>query len=227
MQSKHPTPMQTKRTIAAAVVLAFGLSPVLGHASSPSGPGEWYLGMTFGSSNVGDTPDVVPLAGSPPSVVFSDERDPGVKALAGYRFGRNFAIEGGYAWLGEFQVSNQASAPAAGAVTADMRVIGLFVDAVGLLPVGWGFTALAKVGVVGSEVRTTRTVTGQVAPAPGLGTTSSADEANLKYGLGLQYELGARVAVRAEWERFVGLGSAQTGEVDLDVYSIGVMLRFR
>jgi hypothetical protein len=32
--------------------------------------------------------------------------------------------------------------------------------------------------------------------------------------------------VRAEWERLVGVGSGQTGEVDLDVYSVGLILRF-
>jgi OOP family OmpA-OmpF porin len=219
--------MKLHRTLAAAAALACALSSAPGHArASPPAGGEWYLGLTVGSSNVGDTPDVVPLAGATSGVLFSDQRDPGVKALAGYRFNRHFAIEGGYAWLGEFQFSNQAGAPAAGAQTADVRVIGLFVDAVGLLPMGWGFTALAKVGVVGSEVRTLRTLTGQVTPAPGLSTTAYADEANLKYGLGLQYDLGSRAAVRAEWERFVGLGSAQTGEVDLDVYSVGLMLRF-
>lgn len=219
--------MKLDRSIAAAAALACALCPALAHArSSPPAGGEWYMGLTVGSSNVGDTPDVVPLSGATSSVPVSDERDPGVKVLGGYRFNRHVAIEGGYAWLGEFQFSNQASAPAAGAQTAQMRVIGLFVDAVGLLPLGRGFTALAKVGVVGSEVRTLRTVTGQVTPAPGLSTTAYADEANLKYGLGMQYDLGARAAVRAEWERFVGLGSGQTGEVDLDVYSIGLMLRF-
>ncbi len=219
--------MKLARSIVAAAAFVCAVSPSLGHARSwPVGSGEWYLGLTIGSSNVGDTPDVVPLSGATSGVLVSDERDPGVKALAGYRFNRHFAIEGGYAWLGEFQFSNQASAPAAGAQTAQSRVIGLFVDAVGLLPVGWGFTALAKLGVVGSEVRTLRTVTGQATPAPGLSTTAYADEANLKYGLGLQYDLGSRAAVRAEWERFVGLGSGQTGEVDLDVYSIGLMLRF-
>lgn len=218
--------MTLHRSIA-AVALACALVPAAAHArpALPAG-GEWYLGLTVGSSNVGDTPDVVPLAGTSAGVLVSDERDPGVKALAGYRFNRHLAIEGGYAWLGQFQFSNQASTPAAGALTADTRVIGLFLDAVGLLPLGRGVTALAKVGVVGSELRTVRTVTGAVTPAAGLSTTAYADEANLKYGLGLQIDLGARAAVRAEWERFVGLGSAQTGEVDLDVYSIGLMLRF-
>jgi OOP family OmpA-OmpF porin len=217
-----------KHVIALTSALACALAPALAQARPEAGadPTGWYLGLTIGSANVGDTPDVVPVVGATSAVLVVDERDPGVKAVAGYRFGRHFAIEGGYAWLGEFQFSNQVSAPASGALTADTRVIGLFLDAVGLLPVGWGVTVLGKVGVVGSELRTTRTVTGAATPAPGLGTTSYADEANLKYGLGLQYDLGARATIRAEWERYVDLGNAATGAVDLDVYSVGVMLRF-
>jgi OOP family OmpA-OmpF porin len=219
--------MKLDRSIVTAAALALALAPALVRAApSNTAGGEWYMGLTVGSSNVGDTPDVVPLSGTTSSVLVSDQRDPGVKVLGGYRFNRHFAIEGGYAWLGEFQFSNQASAPAAGAQTAQSRVIGLFLDAVGLLPMGRGFTALAKVGVFGSEVRTLRTVTGGVIPAPGLSTTAYADEANLRYGLGLQYDLSARATVRAEWERLVGVGSGQTGEVDLDVYSVGLILRF-
>jgi hypothetical protein len=110
--------------------------------------------------------------------------------VIGYRLHRHFAIEGGYAWLGEYQFSNQPNGPTGGALTADTRVIGLFVDAVGLLPIGGGFTALAKVGVV-----------------------------DLKIGL------GTRASVRVEWERYPDIGTASTGVVDLDVYSVGVMLR--
>jgi hypothetical protein len=217
-----------KHVIAVTAAVACALAPATGQARSTAGmdPVGWYLGLTIGSANVGDTPDVVPVVGAASATLVVDERDPGVKAVVGYRFGRHLAIEGGYAWLGEFQFSNQVSAPAPGALTADTRVIGLFVDAVGLLPVGRGFTAIGKVGVVGSELRTTRTVTGAATPAPGLATTAYADEANLKVGLGLQYDLGARAAVRAEWERYVGLGNGATGEIDLDVYSVGVMLRF-
>jgi hypothetical protein len=221
-----PRPV-TVRTLATLSALAAGaLAPAGAHARSGQDAGGWYLGLTVGSANVGDTPDVVPLAGAAPASIVSDERDPGVKAVAGYRFGRHFAIEGGYAWLGQYQFSNQPAGPTGGALTADTRVIGLFVDAVGLMPIGWGFTALAKVGVVGSEVRTTRTVTGGVTPAAGLTTTSYADAADLKLGLGLQYDLGGRASVRIEWERYPDIGTASTGVVDLDVYSVGVMLRF-
>lgn len=215
------------RTVALlAAALACTLAPAPSHAAGPQDAGRWYLGMTLGSSNVGDTPDVVPLAAGPSGPIVTDERDPGVKALAGYRVHRHLAVEIGYAWLGQFQFSNQPAGPSGGALTADTRVIALFADAVGLLPIGRGFTALAKVGVAGTEVRTTRTVTGAVTPAPGLTTTSYADAADLKIGLGLQVDLGARATLRAEWERYADVGTASTGTVDLDVYSIGVMLRF-
>jgi OOP family OmpA-OmpF porin len=193
------------------------------HAAAQSG---WYAGLTIGASNIVEGPNVVPVTGATAIVASSDERDPGVKVLAGYRFNRWFAAEGGYAYLGEFQFTNRVTAPTNGTYNADLRVIGLVLDAVGMLPLGYGFTALAKVGVVGSEVRTTRSISGNVTPAPNTEPNVSADEANLKYGLGLQYDLGKVAAVRAEWERFNKLGNAGTGEFDIDLYSVGLMFRF-
>jgi hypothetical protein len=32
--------------------------------------------------------------------------------------------------------------------------------------------------------------------------------------------------VRVEWDRFTSLGNAATGEFDIDLYSVGVVLRF-
>lgn len=201
----------------AALLAAMAPSPVLA---------SWYAGLTIGGANVIDAPDVVPVAGATASNIVSDERDPGVKVLAGYRFHRNFALEGGYAWLGEYQFTNQVTAPAAGALNADVRVIGLFLDAVGLLPLGANFTALAKAGIAGTETRTYRSVSGNVTPAPEATTNQTSDDASLKYGLGLQYDLGRTATVRAEWERFTGLGGAGTGDFDLDMYSVGLLFRF-
>jgi OOP family OmpA-OmpF porin len=206
-------------TAAAGAALLGAAAPKLAFAS-------WYAGLGIGAANVIDAPDVVPVAGATASSVVSDERDPGVKVLAGYRFHRNFALEGGYAWLGEFQFTNQVTAPAAGALNADVRVIGLFLDAVGLLPLGANFTALAKAGIAGTETRTFRSVSGNVTPAPAAATNQTSDDASLKYGLGLQYDLGRTATVRAEWERFAGLGGAGAGDFDLDLYSVGLLFRF-
>jgi OOP family OmpA-OmpF porin len=211
-----------------ALASAVSGAALLGAAAPGPALASWYAGLTIGGANVIDAPDVVPVAGATASSVVSDERDPGVKVLAGYRFHRNFALEGGYAWLGEFQFTNQVTAPAAGAgaLNADVRVIGLFLDAVGLLPLGANFTALAKAGIAGTETRTYRSVSGNVTPAPEATTNQTSDDASLKYGLGLQYDLGRTAMVRAEWERFTGLGGAGAGDFDLDLYSVGLLFRF-
>jgi len=186
----------------------------------------WYAGIAFGSSNARTDTDVVAVTGATSTLLVFDQRDPGVKALAGYRFNRHFALEAGYAWLGEFQYTNQVSAPSTGALNADVRMIGLFADAVGLLPIGAGVTALAKVGVVGSETRVFRSISGTVTPAPQSPTNAINDGANLKYGLGVQVELGKVATLRLEWERYVGLGTTDTGEFDVDVYFVGLLFRF-
>jgi OOP family OmpA-OmpF porin len=135
-------------------------------------------------------------------------------------------VEGGFAWLGEFQATNQVLAPTTGALNADIRVIGLYIDAVGFLPVGESFAAFAKVGVLASETRTFRSTSGTVTPAPGTNTNAVKDEPNLKYGLGVQYALSKTVTLRAEWERIVDVGDPNTGEFDLNLFSGALLFRF-
>jgi OOP family OmpA-OmpF porin len=168
----------------------------------------------------------VAVTGATATNFVTDQRDPAVKVFVGYEVNRYFAVEGGYAWLGEFQATNQVTAPTTGALNAEIRVIGLFLDAVGMLPIGERFAALAKVGVVASETRTFRSTSGTVTPAPGTNTNATTDQANLKYGLGVQFALGKTVTLRAEWERINSVGDTNTGEFDLNLYSGALLFRF-
>lgn len=210
----------------ASVIAGLAGAALLMAASPAAAHTGWYAGIGFGSSNARTDTDVVAVTGATAARLVTDERDPGVKALAGYRFNRHFALEAGYAWLGEFQYTNQVSAPTTGALNADVRLVGLFADAVGLMPIGAGVTALAKVGVVGSETRVFRSTSGTVTPAPQSPTNAVTDGANLKYGLGVQLDLGKVATLRMEWERYVGLGETDTGEFDVDVYFLGLLFRF-
>jgi OmpA-OmpF porin, OOP family len=210
------------RTRLTSICIGAALLGTTGPAMAQAG---WYAGLTLGASDANMNADVVAVTGATSTNFVTDQRDPGVKVFAGYRFNRHFALEGGFAWLGEFQATNQVTAPTTGALNADIRVIGLFVDAVGLLPVGENFAAFAKLGVMGSETRTFRSTSGTVTPAPGSNTNASTDQANLKFGLGLQYDFG-QVTLRAEWERILDVGDANTGEFDLSVYSVGLLFRF-
>lgn len=186
----------------------------------------WYAGFMLGSSNADLNPDVVAVTGATSTNLVKDERDPGVQVFVGYRFNPYFAVETGFAWLGEFQMTNQVTAPTVGALNADIRVIGIFLDAVGLLPLGANFDLLAKAGVVGAETRTFRSTSGTVTPAPGTATNASTDEAVLKVGLGVQYNFEKNVTLRAQWERYFNVGDGNTGQFDIDLYSFGLLFRF-
>jgi OOP family OmpA-OmpF porin len=204
--------------------IATALLGTIGAARAQAG---WYVGLTLGSSDAADiSPEVVAVTGATSTNFVTDQRDPGVKVFAGYRFNRYFAVEGGFAWLGEFQTTTQVSAPGTGALNADIRVIGLFVDAVGMLPIGDRFALLAKVGVLGSETRTFRSISGTATPAPGITTNASTDQANLSYGLGAQYDFAKNATLRLEWQHYVKVGDANTGEFDIDLYSVGLLFRF-
>lgn len=186
----------------------------------------WHAGITFGSSNATLDEDVVAVTGATSSGLGRDKRDPGFKALLGYRFGRYFAMEGGYTHLGEFRLTRDVTAPTVGSVNADIRVKGLHVDAVGMLPIGRGFSGVARAGALLSETKTFRATSGSVAPVHSPGS-SIKDEINLKYGLGLLYDVGKNATLRGEWDHYRNVGgSGTTGEVDIDLYSIGLHFRF-
>jgi OOP family OmpA-OmpF porin len=185
----------------------------------------WYAGLTLGASNAKIDDSVVDVAGAAATRFSSDKRDPGFKVLAGYRFGPRWAAEGGYTHLGEFRATRDVSAPAAGSVNADLRVKGLHADVLAMLPFARGFEAFAKAGALLSEVKTFRATSGTVTPvsAPGSRVT---DEINPKFGLGLRYEIARNASLRLEWERYTDVGNDSTGEIDVDLYSVGMQWRF-
>jgi len=206
-------------------LVAMGIGAALFGTSGPArAQAHWYIGVTLGASNANITQEAVPVTGATSTIFLTDSRDPGFKVFAGYRFNRYFAVEGGYAWLGEFQATTQVTAPTTGALNANIRVIGLYIDAVGMLPVGDRFAAFAKVGWLGSETRTFRSTSGTV--TSGSNTNASTDQANLSYGLGVQYDLEKNVTLRFVWERYIKVGDVNTGEFNIDLYSGGLLFRF-
>jgi len=47
----------------------------------------------------------------------------------------------------------------------------------------------------------------------------------LTYGAGLACNLW-RIGLRAEWQRYQNVGTGNTGEDDIDVFSVGALVRF-
>ncbi len=159
--------------------------------SQHSGP---YVGLGAGATRLrgDDFPDAP-----------TDRSDTGVKLFAGYHFNPFFSAELGAMNTGRFDSS-----------AGSLRGRGVYLDAVGRLPITDGLSAIGRLGAFQGKLKDRRT-----------GTEVTDDGMNLKGGLGLQYDFTQNHAVTAEWERYRFDGTSG-GHVNTDLYTVGYKFSF-
>ncbi len=169
---------------ARALVSAAALAALSAQAEGP------YVGGSLGPTRY-KGPDIGGLS--------TDRSSTGGKLYGGYEFNDKFGLEAGYASVGK-----------AKSAAGDVKGHGLYVDAVGKLPLGQNFSALGRVGAFNGHAKTS-----------GGASDSGTD---LKYGLGVQYDLNKQAGIRGEWERyrFKSFGT----KADADMYTVGLNYRF-
>ncbi|RUO64088.1 OmpA-OmpF porin, OOP family [Pseudidiomarina planktonica] len=149
-----------------------------------------------------------------------DDRDFGYKIFAGYQFNQNFAIEGGYFDLGEFDYT--ATTDPTGTQTGELDFSGWNVDLVGMLPVTKRGSLLARIGVHKSETTVHYAGTGAVNV---LNSNYRHTGLDYKVGVGYQYDLNDKVTLRLEAERY-RMDDAVGNQSDIDLVSLNFMYRF-
>ncbi len=154
------------------------------------------------------------------SGISNSDKDSGYKVFGGYQFGRYFAVEGGYFDLGKFGYT--ATTIPAGTMNGAIKLRGLNLDLVGILPISDRFSLSARIGTNYAEATDTFSGTGAV-NVPTTGTNKS--EANLKLGLGAQWDFTPSWSVRAELERY-RINDAIGSRGDINMASIGLVYRF-
>ncbi|MEJ7747602.1 MAG: outer membrane beta-barrel protein [Luteimonas sp.] len=152
--------------------------------------------------------------------IADDDRDTGYKVFGGYRFHRNFAVEGGYVDLGEFGYT--ATTTPAGTLTGHIELRGVNVDLLGILPFTDKFSAFVRAGVLYAEAKDTFVGTGSVNV---LDPNPSIRDTNYKFGVGLQYDFNESLGMRVEAERY-RIDDAVGNKGDIDLASIGLVYRF-
>lgn len=184
----------------------------------------WYTGANIGRSmaTIDDEriTNSLRAGGFTSSTITDDDRSTGGKIFGGYQLNRNFALEGGYFNLGKFGYT--ANTVPAGTLRGDMKVQGLNLDLVGILPITEKFSAFGRAGVTYAETKDTFAGTGAVRvtnPNP------SKRDTNFKVGLGLQYAFTDNLAVRGEVERY-RINDAIGNKGDIDLVSVGLVYRF-
>lgn len=184
----------------------------------------WYGGVSGGRTRakIDDVRITSGLqnSGFTSSSITDDDRATGFKLFGGYQFNRNFALEGGYFDLGKFGYT--ATTVPAGTLTGDIRLKGLNLDTVGILPLTDKFSLLGRVGVNYAQARDNFSGTGAVNV---LDPSPSKRQANIKFGVGMQYAFTDALAMRVEAERY-RVNDAVGNRGDVDMYSVGLIYRF-
>jgi OOP family OmpA-OmpF porin len=179
----------------------------------------WYAGVSLGQTNVdvsaSDIKSSLEAAGATSVVASVDNTDTGYKLFGGYQLNKNIGFEAAYVNLGSL-TSNATYATLAGSpARANLDADGFQLSVVGTLPLNDAFAIFGKVGAFFSK--TDQTGTGAFA------ASASTDNTDWAYGLGGNWQFNQNIGLRAEWERFQGLGSTKK---DADLYSLGVVYRF-
>jgi OOP family OmpA-OmpF porin len=200
------------------------LAAIASPLAAADDPAGVYVGANIGQSratidNARITSSLLGGGFSTTSIT-DDDRDTGFKIFGGYQFNRNFALEGGYFDLGKFGF--MANTVPAGTLSGSMRLRGVNLDLVGMLPITGKFSAFGRVGMNYAEARDSFTGTGFVnvlTPSPGKRDT------NLKYGLGVQYNFTPALGMRLEGERY-RVNDAVGNRGDIDLLSVGLVFTF-
>lgn len=185
---------------------------------------NWYLGANLGQSqaeidNGRITQDLL-SGGFTTTEINADEKDSAYKIFAGYQFNSMLSVEAGYFDLGTFDFT--ARTDPLGTLSGNIKLRGVNLDLVGLLPLNEEFSLFARAGVHYTLAKDNFAGTGLVNIT---NSNPSKREANLKLGLGIQYAINEAWAIRLEDERYhVNDGVSNRGDVDL--ISIGAIYRF-
>jgi OOP family OmpA-OmpF porin len=219
------TTTRTFSTLGLATLATFAtLASPLAVAQMMEAPAGWYAGLNAGRSRADiDNARItsgLQGAGFGTSGIADDGRSSGFKLYGGYRVNRNFALEGGYFDLGNFGYT--ATTVPAGTLSGNMKLRGLNLDLVGILPLTDRFEAFARVGAAYTQARDHFSGTGAVVvtdPNP------SKSALNLKVGLGLGYNFSDNFGMRVEVERY-RINDAVGNRGDIDLVSVGLVYRF-
>lgn len=184
----------------------------------------WYVGANAGQSRakIDDARITSGLLGSgfATTSISDDDRSTGYKVFGGYQINKNFALEGGYFDLGKFGFN--ANTVPAGTLNGNIKLRGLNLDAVGILPITEKFSAFGRAGVNYAQAKDSFSGTGAVGV---LNPNPSTRGANYKLGLGVQYAFTDALAMRAEVERY-RINDAVGNKGDVDLISVGLVYHF-
>lgn len=156
-----------------------------------------------------------------------DDSDTGFSLAGGYQLNDHFALEFAYVDLGSVTYRATATVTDGDVVlTPDVELEssadGPVISALGILPIGERFSLFGRVGLSLLNAEGTARVTLEGDTQQDTQTSQKTDP---MVGIGAELSLSRHFAVRLAWDRYFDIGTADvTGDVDADVYTLGVRM---
>ena len=209
-----------KKKIIVAAVLALSSSVAAAQSGERQG---WYAGLDVGYSRLGIGGGDIDGALANQGVAGStsiDQSDKSYGISGGYRVNRNFAVEAAWESLGSYSYS---SPTATDTISGKLKADALSLSALGIYPFTRNWSAYGKLGIT----RTSTDLTAGSASGATAVSNQSGSSAGWLIGAGLTYDFDAGYYTKLGWDRYERVGdSASTGKGSIDIYQIGVGMRF-
>ncbi len=191
-----------KKSISALAILA----AIIASPALADNTGKYYVAgdfgkMTYGNSNPGG-PD------------FSNPN--AMRISGGYHFSPMFAIEGGYAAIGDSTLNSSTG-------SATITNAAVQIAAIGTYPVSDTFDLFGKLGVSVNSLKASGT-----GSMSGLNVNHSTSWSSM-IGIGVQYNVNRQLGIRAQYEKFGGFtmsNNNQSWTVRESLPSVGVVYKF-
>ena len=199
-------------TLALIAALSLGANAALAQ-TNPSTEAGWYAGGSIGKArNKLKTDNIdADLTGS------QDTSGTGFKIFGGYKFNENFAAELQYHDLKKYSYTESETR------YGTLRVKGIAISAVGILPLTREFSVFGKAGIA------SQMLDGYATDGWSSGWLKTTKAAPL-LGIGTEYAINRNLSIRAEYEYFGVPTFLKDGDQKLkfrsDLFSVGLNYRF-
>ena len=191
----------------------------------------WYIGASMGNTSSDISGGDLSPACSTVLTCSADDSDGSTSIFGGYQFNRHLAAEAGYVDLGDSATLDSDNG--GGLLThTTQETTGIGVTGIGRYALSEQWAVLGKFGMFlwDSDINFSNILGAQL--------SASDSGTDLTYGLGANYRFDERLSLRLAWDRYTSLGnsgqalppgatSIDTVDVDVDVYSVGLVYRFR
>lgn len=210
-----------KSSLAAGFILAGLLA-----GSAQAADKALYFGASLGAvrGELGDDFRNALSSGFGSASLSEDKNDAALRALLGYQFNRNFALEGSWGHYGTVEGKANTTLPLA-RVGTERETTAFTLDAVGALPLGERFDLTGKVGAAFWRIDMQTTT---VLPVSSVAASSTRDQSGIAphYGVGLQYRLSDAARMTFDIEQFHAGKNGETGRSAITTVSAGFKINF-